>query len=81
MILTLARTALLPLLAVKGKSVPLLGVQIPFYGPDGFVRTIIFLKFPQDTSRRNRRCNLRQQGKDGFSVTKSTVILLFAQDR
>ena len=25
---------------------------------------------PQDTSRRNRWCNLRQHGKDGFSVTK-----------
>ena len=45
MILTVARTALLLLLAVKGKSVPLLGVQMPFMVQTVCVRTIIFLRF------------------------------------
>ena len=40
MILTVARTALLLLLEVKGKSVLLLGVQIPFYGPDGLCTVV-----------------------------------------
>lgn len=45
MILTLARTALLLRLAVKEKSVPPLGAQIPFIVQMVCVRTFTFLSF------------------------------------
>ena len=70
MILTLTRTALLLPLAVKEKSVQLLGVQIPFTVQTVRVRTI------RDMTGRKRWCNLikRQHCKDDFFVTNSTVI-------
>ena len=60
----------------KGKECAAFGCSNTFYGPDGLRMRYHFFKFPKDTSRRNRWCNLikRQHGKDGFSVTDSTVI-------
>ena len=47
MILTLTRTVLLLPLAVKEKSVQLLGVQIPFTVQTVRVNAITFLSFPK----------------------------------
>lgn len=60
----------------KGKECATFGCSNTFYCPDGLRTHFHFFKFPKDTLRRNRWCNLikRQHGKDGFAVTNSTVI-------
>lgn len=76
MVLTPARKALLLPLAVKRKSVLFLVVQIPFMVETVCLCAIIFSSCLKTHHEENRWCNLikRQHGKDGFSVTKSTVI-------
>ena len=63
------------LLKKKESSVPLF-CSNTFYGPNGLPTSLHFFKFPKDTNRTRRWCNLikRQHGKDGFFVTNSTVV-------
>ena len=60
----------------KGKQWAAFGCSNTFYGPNGLPTSLHFFKFPKDTNRRRRWCNLikRQHGKDGFFVTNSTVV-------
>ena len=60
----------------KGKQCAAFGCSNTFYGPNDLPTSLHFFKFPNDTNRRRRWCNLikRQHGKDGFFVTNSTVV-------
>ena len=69
-------TKVILLLLKKGKQCAAFGCSNTFYGPNGLPTSLHFFKFPKDTNRRRRWCNLikRQHGKDGFFVTDSTVV-------
>lgn len=59
----------------KGKQCAAFGCSNKFYGAGGLPSPLHFFHFPKDP-KKSRWCNLikRQHGKDGFSVTNSTVV-------
>ena len=61
---------------IKGKQCATFGCSNTFYGPNSLPTSLHLFKFPKDTNRRRRWCNLikRQHGKEGFFVTNSTVV-------
>ena len=60
----------------RGKHCAVFGCNNNYYNDEGLFDGYHFFKFPTSPKRRNRWCNLikRQQGRDGFTVTSSTVV-------
>ena len=60
----------------RGKHCAVFGCNNSYYNDEGLFGGYHFFKFPTSPKRRNRWCNLikRQHGRDGFTVTSSTVV-------
>ena len=59
-----------------GRECASLGCSNTFYNSVGQGTGLLFFKFPQSNPDKQRWCNLikRQDGKDGFKVTKNTFL-------
>ena len=60
----------------RGKHCAVFDCNNSYYNDEGLFGGYHFFKFPTSPKQRNRWCNLikRQHGRDGFTVTSSTVV-------